>query len=464
MKALSTSRKSHAVLLLWMVELVMIAVAVMVAAKIRFIESPGTYATFLQDGLIRIVPMPILITVSMAAFGLYQVHLRHNRMDFFLRLLMSFGFGGMGLLALYYAIPQTYVGRSIFAMAMVFAFVGVIILRIAWFRLFRADVFKRRVIVLGAGYSADTINHRLRRSTDRQTFVLVGFLPVHDQPTVVPEQLLLATDFGLPELTRLLHVDEIVVAIDERRGGLPMEDLLVCAQRGVRVTDLSTLFERECGVVKLDVVDPSWLVFSGGFDHSVTRRLSKRFFDLAVASLLLLVAWPVMLLVALCIWWESGAPILYRQTRVGANGQHFEMLKFRSMRADAEQDGVARWCQRDDDRRTRFGTFIRTTHLDELPQLFNVLCGQMSFVGPRPERPQFVKVLSDEVRYYNIRHSVKPGLTGLAQVRCLYGASVQDQADRLTFDLFYVKNHNLVFDLMIMLQTVEAVLFRRGSR
>lgn len=211
-------------------------------------------------------------------------------------------------------------------------------------------------------------------------------------------------------------------------------------------------------------MDPSWLVFSGGFDYSTPRRLSKRFFDLIAASVLLLMAWPVMLLVALAVRLESEGPILYSQTRVGQRGQNFTLTKFRSMRADAEKDGVARWASKDDDRSTRVGKFIRLTRLDELPQLFAVLRGDMSFVGPRPERPHFVNLLSDEIRYYGVRHCVKPGLTGWAQLRYPYGASVQDAEEKLKFDLFYVKNHGLVFDLMILLQTVEVVMFGRGAR
>jgi len=243
-----------------------------------------------------------------------------------------------------------------------------------------------------------------------------------------------------------------------------MDEMLDCAQRGITICDLSTFFEREAGMVKLSVADPSWLAFSGGFDHSMPRRLNKRFFDLLAASALLLVAWPFMLAVAACIAWESGTPIFYRQTRVGESGRRFELVKFRSMRADAEGDGVARWASKEDDRSTRVGRFIRKTRLDELPQLFNVLRGEMSFVGPRPERPHFVDMLNQEVRYYNVRHCMKPGLTGWAQLRYPYGASVRDAEEKLTFDLFYVKNQGLVFDLMIMLQTVEVVLFRRGAR
>ena len=274
----------------------------------------------------------------------------------------------------------------------------------------------------------------------------------------------MATAKDLAEIADELQVDEIVIAIDERRGGLHMEQMLACVQRGIVVTDVSTFFEREAGMVQLNVVDPSWLVFSNGFDYSTPRRLSKRFFDLAAASLLLLVAWPIMLLVALCVWLEDGAPILYRQVRVGERGQHFELVKFRSMRVDAEGDGVARWATKDDDRSTRVGRFIRLTRLDELPQLFSVIAGHMSFVGPRPERPHFVSLLSEEIRYYGVRHCMKPGLTGWAQLRYPYGASVRDAEEKLKFDLFYVKNHGLAFDLMILLQTVEVVLFGRGAR
>ncbi len=294
---------------------------------------------------------------------------------------------------------------------------------------------------------------------------MLGFVPVPGQPVLVSEDLLVRPgEEGLAELVERMQIDELVIAPDERRGGLPMEEMLLCVQRGVSVVDLSSFFEREAGMVQLNVVDPSWLVFSGGFDYSTPRRLSKRFFDLAAALALLLIAWPLMLLVALAVWVESGGPIFYSQTRVGERGRHFTLTKFRSMRVDAEKDGVAIWASKDDDRSTRVGKFIRKTRLDELPQLVAVIRGDMSFVGPRPERPHFVDMLNDEIRYYGVRHSVKPGLTGWAQLRYPYGASVRDAEEKLKFDLFYVKNHGLVFDLMILLQTVEVVLFGRGAR
>lgn len=458
------SRKSRGIFLLWLAEVTILVLAVIGAAWLRFLDDPVGYSTFVSTGPSKALIIALFITTAMAAFGLYQVHIRHSRMEFAIRVLLSFLFGGISLLVLYYLIPATYVGRGVLAMALALGLSGVLLLRFAANHVLLTDVFRRRVLVLGAGLHADLINTRMRRRSDRASFMVVGFLPVPDQPVHVDERLLVTTDFALSEIVEWLQVYEIVVAPDERRGALPMEEMLKCAQRGITVTDLSTFFEREAGVVKLDVADPSWLAFSGGFDHSVPRRLNKRFFDLAAACALLAVAWPLMLIVAACIAIESRGPILYRQTRVGENGRNFELVKFRSMRVDAEADGVARWAVHGDDRTTRVGRLIRLTRLDELPQLFNILKGDMSFVGPRPERPPFVDMLSHEVRYYNVRHCVKPGLTGWAQVRYPYGASVHDAEEKLTFDLFYVKNHGLVFDLLILLQTVEIVLFRRGAR
>ena len=464
MKLSLKSRKSRAVFKLWIGELVIVCLAVTVAAWLRFYSDPESHLAFAQSAPVRTFLVAICTTISMAAFGLYQVHTRYNRMDLVLRLLMSFLFGGVALLVMYYVVPQTYIGRGVLAIALLLAIAMVFVLRLLLQRVFEADAFKRRVLVLGAGANANLINSRLRRRSDRHSFLLVGFLPIPGQLEVVEEPLKLLDEGGLLEVTRRLNIHEIVVAPDERRGGLPMEQLLACAQRGVRVTDLPDFFEREAGMIKLNVVDPSALIFSGGFDHSLPRQLSKRFFDLVAASTLLLVAWPAMLLTAACVRLDSRGPVLYRQTRVGESGKDFELIKFRSMRVDAEKDGVACWAKKNDERTTRIGSFIRKVRLDELPQLFNVLRGDMSFVGPRPERPHFVDQFNRQIRYYGIRHSVKPGLTGWAQLRYPYGASVHDAEEKLKFDLFYVKNQGLTFDLMILLQTVEVVLFGRGAR
>jgi len=464
MKSTHASQKSRAIRFLWLLEVVIIVIAVLGSAWLRFLNDQETHLEFVEHAPARALLVAMSLTGAMAAFGLYQVHMRHSRMDFFLRFLMSFVLGGIALVVLYYIVPQAYIGRGVLALSLALSAAGIVAVRMLSVSLFRTDVLKQRILVLGAGNNADLINSRMRRKADRRSFVVTGFVPVAGQPVVVREDLLVTPEGTLADLVEELQIDELVIAPDERRGGLPMEDMLQCVQHGVNVIDLSTFFEREAGMVQLNIVDPSWLVFSGGFDYSTPRRLSKRFFDLMAAGALLLFAWPLMLLTALAVWLESGGPILYSQIRVGERGNHFKLTKFRSMRTDAEKGGVAVWASKDDDRTTRVGRFIRKTRLDELPQLFAVLRGDMSFVGPRPERPQFVDMLNDEVRYYRVRHCVKPGLTGWAQLRYPYGASVKDAEEKLKFDLFYVKNHGLVFDMMILLQTVEVVLFGRGAR
>jgi sugar transferase (PEP-CTERM system associated) len=464
MKGAFNGRANRVVRLLWVLELSVVLLMVILAAWLRLHHDPDW-----RDSTIASLPLPglavaLAITVAMAAFGLYQPHLRFSRADFLMRTALGFVFGGAGLMVLYYLVPSLYLGRGILALALGLGFVGVCLVRGLVTRMFDGEAYKRRVLVYGAGQNANLINTRMRRRIDRQAFSVVGFVPISGQPVNVSSDLLLGEGRALPDLVRELGVHEIVVAPDERRGALPMEDLLACAQRGVSVVNLPMFFEREAGMIKLEVSDPSTLAFSGGFDHSLVRRLSKRSFDIAAASLLLLVAWPAMLLVALAVRLESNGPVLYRQMRVGEGGRCFELVKFRSMRTDAEKDGVARWASKQDDRTTRVGGFIRKTRLDELPQLFNVLAGTMSFVGPRPERPQFVEQLHEAIRFYDVRHSVKPGLTGWAQLRYPYGASVDDAREKLKFDLFYVKNQGLMFDFMILLQTVEVVVFRRGAR
>jgi len=464
MISIFANRANRVARLLWLLESLLILLAVLAAIWLRFPDEPAGRQLLMERGPLPALLVSAAVTLSMAAFGLYQAHLRLSGTELVLRLLLAFAFGGVGLLVLYYLIPPTYVGRGLLAISLVLGFAGVYGLRLAVRWLLGGEAYKRRVLVYGGGVNADLINRRMRRRSDRQSFAVVGFLPVAGQPVAVDQALLLSCEEPLLQLVRRLGVQEIVVAPDERRGSLPMEEILACAQRGVSVVNLPAFFEREAGMIKLEVVDPSSLVFSGGFDHSFVRRVSKRAFDLGAALLLLLVGWPVMLLVALAVRLQGDGPVLYRQVRVGEGGRGFELVKFRSMRTDAEKDGVARWATQDDDRSTRVGRFIRKTRLDELPQLFNVLAGDMSFVGARPERPQFVDQFNDQIRYYSVRHSVKPGLTGWAQLRYPYGASAADAHEKLKFDLFYVKNHGLLFDCLILLQTVEVVLFGRGAR
>jgi sugar transferase (PEP-CTERM system associated) len=282
---------------------------------------------------------------------------------------------------------------------------------------------------------------------------------------IIPPERIIVPDKPLVELASALQIDEIVVAMDDRRQQFPLKELLDCRLAGVEITELATFLERETGKVYLDTLVPSWMIFGTGFRRDLFRRLSERAFDVIASLILLVLAAPIMLLTMLAIKLEDGLrkPVFYGQLRVGFANRNFRVLKFRSMRTDAEKDG-AQWARTNDDRVTRVGRFIRKTRIDELPQLLNVLSGQMSFVGPRPERPEFVQKLAETIPYYSERHAVKPGITGWAQLCYPYGASEKDAIEKLQYDLYYVKNHGLLFDILILLQTVEVILLGKGAR
>jgi sugar transferase (PEP-CTERM system associated) len=270
---------------------------------------------------------------------------------------------------------------------------------------------------------------------------------------------------SLEAAAKALGVDEVVVAVREQRGGvLPLRQLVDCRLHGIRVTCLPSFYERVCGEIPIDSLKAGWLMYSEGFRQGIARKMVKRCFDFFAALALLTVTFPIMVMTAIAIAMESPGPVLFRQERVGAGGRTFRLLKFRSMRNDAEKDGIPQWAAANDSRITRVGRFIRRSRLDELPQIFNVLTGEMSFVGPRPERPFFVSQLTDEIPFYGARHSIKPGLTGWAQVRYSYGSSTEDAMRKLQFDLYYVKNHTLFLDLLILMGTVRVVLSGQGAR
>lgn len=454
----------------WMLFIGVIDSALLVAAvswamRIRYSGDAASYAAVSAHLAGRAALFAGAIVLCMFALGLYQPQTRETPRGRFVRQVVAFAIGTLGLVVLYYIVPQAYIGRGVLALAFAFGLITVALWRVLATSLMDVEMLKRRVLVFGAGHRAEFIAQRMRRRSDRQAFSVIGFMPVAEEEVRVPAEFVVHFDVPLHEWAAAQQVDEIVVVPDDRRGRLPMDELLECKQRGIEVTDLVRFLERESGKVKL-TAPPSWLVFSAGFNASPLRRATKRVFDVASALLLLALTWPLMLLVALAIRLESGAgqPILYWQERVGERGRIFRLYKFRSMRTDAEAGGVARWASVNDDRVTRVGRICRKLRFDELPQLWNVLNGSMSLIGPRPERPQFVAELSKNIPYYTLRHCVKPGLTGWAQLRYPYGSSEEDAAEKLTFDLFYVKNHNFRFDALIFIQTVEVVLFGRGAR
>ena len=294
---------------------------------------------------------------------------------------------------------------------------------------------------------------------------IVGFYPgPTDTRIAVSPKLVLPRSQSLSDTARAANVDEIIIAVPERRGGiLPLRELLDCKLSGVNVLDPASYFERTLGQIRLDSLRAGWLIFSEGFRQGWRRTAVKRLFDIVAAAILLMLALPVMAITALAIVIENGFPLIYRQERVGLNGRLYNVVKFRSMRVDAEKDGKPRWATANDDRTTRVGRIIRKLRIDELPQLFSVLTGEMSLVGPRPERPYFVDQLTQSIPFYAVRHSVKPGVTGWAQVNYHYGASVDDSIQKLQYDLYYVKNHTLFLDIVILFETVGVVLSCRGA-
>ena len=365
----------------------------------------------------------------------------------------------------YYVAPSLFLGRGVLALTSIVAFIGILTARVVFMSTTDQNNFKRRVLVLGAGQKAGLIR-QLRNAGDVHGAVIAGYVRMGPETsTDESADNVIELDRPLAQYVKEQHINEMVVAVDDRRKALPVHDILDCKMNGVDVVDLLTFFERETGKVKLDILQPSWMFLSDGFQRGVLRSAAKRLFDVSASLVLLPIALPAMALVALAIFIESGGkgPILFRQVRSGENGAPFEIIKFRSMSIDAEKDGVARWAQRNDSRVTRVGAVIRKARLDELPQLFNVLRGEMSFVGPRPERPEFVQQLGHALPYYHERHRVKPGLTGWAQICYQYGASEQDAFEKLQYDLYYVKNYSIFLDLLILLQTAEVILLGKGA-
>ena len=366
--------------------------------------------------------------------------------------------------AIFGLLPASFVDRSSIQLSMM-AGVAALILRRAYLSHVSAVPARRtRILIFGAGPAAQVVGNTLRSSDPNAD--IVGYVAgPNEREPAVPRNQILGLNDTLPHIAHRLGVDEIVVALTERRAGsMPLRQLLDCKASGTKVYDLNTHFEKTLGQIRVDFLSASWLIFGDGFNQGAWRTGIKRVFDIVCATLLCLAAAPIMLVAAVLIKAESRGPLLYRQERVGRNGRTFSIAKFRSMRTDAEKDGKPRWASANDDRVTRVGHLIRRLRIDELPQLFNVLRGDMSLVGPRPERPFFVDQLTQEIPFYALRHSVKPGVTGWAQVRYPYGATVEDSQEKLQFDLYYVKNHTLFLDLVILMETVGVVLTGKGAR
>jgi len=403
-----------------------------------------------------------LMMLLMCGVGLYQRGLRDDVRGLLFRVGVAFLAGIFAIALLLPLFPTLTIGRTALTLTLLISLVGVSLFRALTWGYADTSLFKRRVLVVGTGAMARQIE-QLRRRSDWRDASLLGFVHVPGQQVAVEESKVHRPRERLADYAHRLRVDQLVVAMREESPNFPLEQILDCKMSGIRVIDTASFFEQQTGKIKIDALSPATLVFAEGFIQAVLRSYSHRVFDVVVSLGLLAFAWPVMLVTALLIWMEDGPPVFYRQLRVGRNNRHFEILKFRSMRPDAESAGAV-WATADDDRVTRVGRFIRNSRIDELPQLINVLRGEMSFVGPRPERPQFVEELEKKVPYYRVRHRVNPGITGWAQICYPYGASDHDALEKLQFDLYYIKNYSLFLDIMILIQTAQVILWGKGAR
>jgi sugar transferase (PEP-CTERM system associated) len=397
--------------------------------------------------------------------GFYDRSNAFSTTQIWARAAVSFLTTGLAVVAVLLLLPlAAFYGRTEAVIVVMMATTLVLLYQVLVGQFLTTALTRRKVLVYGTGARALAVGETVKRPSSNAE--LVGyFASPNERDHLVSNWGELTPGQSLTDVVRQRAVDEIVVALSERRGGsMPMRELLDCKLAGVRVVDIAAYFERSVGQIRLDAVSAGWLIFGDGFNQGFLRSSVKRIFDILCASILLLIASPVMLLTALVIRLESPGPVLYRQERVGLDGKSFNVVKFRSMRTDAEKDGVPRWATAGDSRVTRVGRVIRKLRIDELPQLISVLMGDMSLVGPRPERPYFVEKLTQEIPFYAVRHSVKPGVTGWAQVSYQYGSTHEDTVNKLQYDLYYVKNHSLFLDLVILFQTVGVVLTGKGAQ
>jgi sugar transferase (PEP-CTERM system associated) len=423
----------------------------------------------LTPGTLAALVFSLMLSAGTLSMGGYSSLANENATSLFFRTLVAYCFvGGLGLTITYLFVPALDPGSSALFYAVALSSLIVILCRLIFLRVVGSEQLVRRVVVFGAGPFAANLMQEYDQNMRAMGVRIIGCIADNPDQAAVKKDQLLPTPVNFHEFCRRNKVSEIVIAAQERRqaqgGFLPMAGLMECKLRGITVTSGVDFYERELKKAKLDMLHPSWILFSEGFSASRSRAFAKRFVDLALSLTLLAIMSPFIILTAIAVFLETGRPVLYSQQRIGLLGKEFRIYKFRSMRQDAEKDGKARWASANDNRITRVGGFIRNTRLDELPQIYNVIKGEMSFVGPRPERPEFVSELKEKIPFYDTRHYVKPGLMGWAQLKYPYGASVEDAKGKLEYDLYYSKNHSLLMDILILIQTVEVVLLGKGVR
>lgn len=440
------------------------------AARLRFWNDPLEFElyTFMPDFGVQVLVHTVVFQLCFYYNDLYDPHALRRRSEHLLRLWQALGAACLLLGFLYFVAPGAQIGRGIFFINLILLTGSLSVSRAALDFAWRATAPAQRILIVGSGNLASTVSRELTRRDDLNARI-AGFVDGRHSNDIGPPASLLAHPIlgSVEELERIVaenKISKIVVALEDHRGMLPVRSLVNLRVHGTPVEDAHTTLAALTGRVWLETVRPSWFVYSEGFHRSRLTAIIKRAIDICLGMAGLILSAPLMALIAAVIRLDSPGPALFRQTRVGLGGRPFELLKFRSMRTDAEAQNGAQWALQNDPRATRVGRFLRKYRLDELPQFLNVIRGQMSFVGPRPERPCFVNILREKIPYYDERHSVRLGVTGWAQVQYAYGASVEDACRKLEYDLFYLKNMSFLFDCAIVLRTIRIVLVGQGAR
>lgn len=445
------------------------------AAYIRFQESEIEYkelVTAYNGGDLNVIAIiySFIMMLSMVALGHYKTHQDISASIFagtVVRVFISLFLGSAVLVILFYIIPGIHMGRGFQLIALMLSFIGIIFARLYFLQTIDTQSIKRKILVMGAGNRAKTLIAEKGGVDDGMGYQIVGYLKLQNEDVEVPKNKVLNIEaIDIAQYVFDNEIDEIILAIEDRRKTYPAEELLKCKLSGVNIIDPVSFLEREQGKVNLEMLHSDWMIYSSGFNRNDLKSFLSRSFDVITSLLILFFMMPVLALAAFVIAAESKFkhPVFYRQVRVGLDEKEFTLLKFRSMKIDAEKDGKAVWAGENDNRITATGQFIRKTRIDELPQIINILRGDMRLVGPRPERPEFVTELAEKIPHYRKRHTVKPGLAGWAQLNYPYGATEKDAYEKLQYDLYYVKNNNVVMDFFILLQTIEIVIMGKGAR
>ena len=445
-------------------ENVLIIAAVAAAVRLR-LGWEGWLTFVVENGIGKTLLISAVCQLCFYYSDLYESRAYADRRELCVRLVQGLGAASFVLAALYFWFPGLIIGRGVFLIAavLVVTLLGGWRLLVEWLR--RRTAPRERLLLVGTSAQAVSLARELFERRVELGVEIVGFVdpdPSHLGMPVLNPGVIGGID-DIPSIASSRGVNRIVVSLADARGKLPMDKLLAMKLNGVRFDHLASVYEEYTGKIAVENLRPSWLIFSSGFQKSPLVKTLKRGFDILSASIGLVFGLPLMMVIAAALKLTSQGPVLYHQRRVGRNGRLFNVHKFRSMRVDAEAETGAVWARPDDDRVTAVGRFLRRTRLDELPQLWNVLTGEMSLIGPRPERPEFVEELTRQIPFYGERHTVKPGITGWAQVRYTYGASVEDALEKLQYDLFYIKNLTLTLDLFIFFDTIKTVILRRGA-